>query len=79
MSKHELIIKGQIGEKRQAQLRVVTKAKAALRALIEEAIYAKNKQLAEIDTAVLQVHLSELAEQQELFEKLEEEIKELSY
>lgn len=79
MSQHELIIKGQIAEKKQERVRAVIAAKAALRSLANAAAYALPKPVEDINTAELAAHLQQLTDRQEEVQRLDEEIRELSY
>ena len=81
MTQEELMRRGQIQQKKLDHMQVVTEAKAALRALIADASYAQitNKPIPEINTAILQAHLTRLIEKQEEEHRLNEEIKELNY
>ncbi len=79
MSREELIKQGQIQQKKQDRANAVIAAKAALRSLAEDAIYAKAKQVEEINTAELTAHLEQLVLKQEEVQRIDAEIKELEY
>lgn len=79
MSQQEMILRGEVQRRKQAQLAAVTDAKAALNALINDAVTSKMKPMADINTALLQAHLTRVCEKQEEWEMLEKEIKELEY
>ena len=79
MSQQEMITRGEVQKRKQAQLLAVAAAKAALRALINDAVTSNGKTLADINTALLQAHLTTLTEKQEEFNDLEKQIKDLEY
>jgi hypothetical protein len=79
MSQQDMIRQGEIQKRKQEQLLAVTSAKAALRALVNDATYSISKPVSEINTALLSAHLTQLIEKQEEEHRLNEEIKELSY
>ncbi len=79
MSQAELIRQGEIQKRKQTQMLAVAGAKAALRALINDATTSYPKPLALVNTALLQAHLTQVTEKQEEWQKLEAEIKELEY
>ncbi|MBI5634872.1 MAG: hypothetical protein HZA15_15500 [Nitrospirae bacterium] len=79
MSQTELIKQGLILNRKQQRFQAVADAKAALRALINEATYAQDKPVAEMNTVGLQAHLTRLMENQETTRRLDDEIAELEY
>lgn len=79
MSQAELIKQGEVQKRKQAQMLAIASAKAALRALVNDAVSSVPKQLADINSALLQAHLTTLTEKQEEWQKLEAEIKDLEY
>ncbi len=79
MSQAEIIRQGDIQKRKQEQLLAVAAAKAALRALINDATSSYSKPLALVNTALLQAHLTQVTEKQEEWQRLETEIRELEY
>jgi len=79
MSQAEVIKNADIQKRKQAQLSAITSAKAALRSLINDAQTSYGKPLADVDTALLQAHLTTVTEKQEEWDRLEKEIKDLDY
>ncbi len=79
MSKEDVIASGLIGKKKLAAANAITAAKAALRALAEAAVYAKVKQIEQINTAEMTAHLEQLISKQEELRRINEEIQELEY
>lgn len=57
MSQQDMIRQGEIQKRKQEQLLAVTSAKAALRALVNDATYSISKPVSEINTALLSAHL----------------------
>jgi len=77
MSTEDLIKQGLIGQRKQARLRSVIDGKAALQALLNEAVSSKIKPLEEINVDALQSHLDQLRAKKEECVKLVQEIKDL--
>lgn len=79
MNEQNLIQQGQLGEKRLARTNALLAAKAARRALVSAATYAMNKPIEEVNTAEIKVYLEQLIAKQEEVQRIDAEIKELSY
>lgn len=79
MSQADMIRQGEIQKRKHAQMAAVTAAKAALRALVNDATSSMPKPVADINSALLQAHLTQFAEKQEEWQQLEAAIKDLEY
>ncbi|MBI5056989.1 MAG: hypothetical protein HZB61_10285 [Nitrospirae bacterium] len=77
MSTEDLIKQGLIGQRKQARMRAVIDGKAALQALLNEAVSSKIKPLEEINVDSLQSHLDQLKAKKKECLQLVAEIKEL--
>lgn len=79
MSMEELIGQGMVMQKKQQMMQATADGKAALRALVREAVYAKGKAIEEIDTDSMLSHLVRLADKRAEVVSLQEKIRELEY
>lgn len=79
MSQQEMILRGEVQKRKLAQAAALNDAKAALGALITDAVTSRVKPISDINTALLQAHLTRVCEKQKEWEMLEKEIKELEY
>jgi len=77
MSTEDLIKQGLLGQRKQSRMKAVIDGKAALQALLNEAVAAKVKPLEDINVDSLQSHLDQLKAKKEECLKLVAEIKEL--
>ena len=79
MSHEDLIRQGQILKKKNERSQLVIDAKSALRSLINEAVYAQDKAVTEVNSSSLRAHLNRFVNAQAEIGRLEEEIRELEY
>lgn len=77
MSTEDLIKQGLLGQRKQARMKAIIDGKAALQALLNEAVSSKIKPLEEINVDSLQSHIDQLRAKKDECVKLVSEIKEL--
>ena len=79
MSQAELINQGLILKRKNERYQAIADGKAALRSLINDATHSQDKGIPDINSTLLQSHLTRLIEKQADIARLDAEIAELEY